>query len=106
MTFRVKTSHYITAIELYTTTSSVTLYSSLCESSNHISLNKVNIGNSGAHAAAAAVVVYPWLCAPVPVCLLFSSKLGAFTLTVLSSTNYFFKERGVGRRPCRQTQPG
>lgn len=62
----------------------------------------INIGSSGTHDA---WVVYPWFCAPDPVCLLFSSKLRAFT--VLPSTNYFFKEgRGVWGRACRQTQPG
>lgn len=55
----------------------------------HISHNKVNIGSSGTHDA---WVVYPWFCAPDPVCLLFSSKLRAFT--VLPSTNYFFKVGG------------
>lgn len=68
--------------------------------SNNISHKKVNIGSSSTHDA---WVVYPWFCAPVPVCLLFSSKLRAFT--VLPSTNYFFKEGGWGRA-CRQTQPG
>lgn len=68
----------------------------------HISHNKVNIGSSGTHDA---WVVYPWFCAPDPVCLLFSSKLRAFT--VLPSTNYFFKVGGGGGgRACRQTQPG
>lgn len=57
--------------------------------------NKVNIGSSGTHDA---WVVYPWFSAPDPVCLLFSSKLRAFTF--LPSTNYFFKGG------CRQTQPG
>lgn len=57
----------------------------------HISHNKVNIGSSGTHDA---WVVYPWFCAPDPVCLLCSSKLRAFT--VLPSTNYFFKVGGWG----------
>lgn len=57
----------------------------------HISHNKVNTGSSGTHDA---WVVYPWFCAPDPVCLLFSSKLRAFT--VLPSTNYFFKVGGWG----------
>ncbi len=66
----------------------------------HISHNKVNIGSGGTHDA---YVVYPWFCAPDPVCLLFSSQLRAFT--VPSSTNYFFKEGGWGRA-CRQTHTG
>lgn len=49
----------------------------------------INIGSGGTHDA---WVVYPWFCNPDPVFLLFSSKLSA--LTVLPSTNYFFKDGG------------